>query len=67
MAHIEEKTAIGRVEDHSSSDDSITPVHHNADDAIVADLNTQGEEVGLTWRTIMAVIVSKISPSSALS
>jgi hypothetical protein len=59
MAHIvEEKTAIGRVDDHSSSADSITVDPKNADDAIVHDLQTQGEEVGLTWRTIMAVVVS---------
>jgi hypothetical protein len=57
----DEKIAVGRVDehaDHSSNSDSITAAPKNAEEAIIRDLNTQGEEIGLTWRTIMAVIVS---------
>lgn len=33
------------------------PISQDANEEIVRDLETHGEEVGMTWRTVMAVIV----------
>jgi hypothetical protein len=40
--------------------DDVPP--QNADEAIIRDLQNQGEEIGMTWRTIMAAIVRPTRP-----
>lgn len=56
-----EKTddAIHIEEPRSNADPSKdTTVNETTDDVIVKRLETVGEEVGLTWRTVLAVLVS---------
>jgi len=68
MATIEEKAAVDTVDqasstgDHGNNGRKDDPFHgrgsEEGDEQIIRNLENTGEEVGLTWRTIMAAAVS---------
>lgn len=61
MAYNDKSTTqqIDAIESVESSEHGVA-VHHvnSANEEIVQHLQTTGEEVGMTWRTIMAAVVS---------
>jgi hypothetical protein len=57
MATTDEKADISRVDIVDGGDKPL----HFGDEQIIANLQATGEEVGLTWRSVMAAIVSTSS------
>jgi hypothetical protein len=52
-------THIDAIESTDTSANNVPIRHtHNANEEIIEHLQTTGEEVGMTWRTIMAAVVS---------
>lgn len=59
MAAYDDKNAgIDSIENASNEGAPVHTTRHNADDDIIRDLETHGEEVGFTFRSLMAAAVS---------